>query len=154
MVRNNLEVVEQLSKDTFVVKLTQPTDVDRKCVSMVHDYIQLQGRGDIKLSKELKSITVNGKEDNHSLSINQAIQIPIRLWNKFLLPYMSSHQHSTLEHIKDNYSYTGTAIQFYEDGNVKVAYLRPGMLEPVITTLEDYQVNIFPKLYKPINKDE
>ena len=161
----NIKILEQLTEDTFVVKIQK---ADRlKQVGVAHDFVEFSGNA--LLSTENGSVTFDGTTSN-SIFVNSSVQIPIRMFKKFVLKFLNNHQHLENKHLDDREYYEDdkvnnppkykkgdkypayayhkhTAISFYckDSKEHKVAVLDEGDREPNIVSLEFYNKYIKPQ---------
>jgi hypothetical protein len=100
-------------------------------VACNHDYVSFSG-----------AKRVNNK-DGENYYIPVRVTIPIRLFQKVILPYLNNHQYSQPEHLvyedgKANYTYYNQVVVFWDNGIKKYAIIMKGETEPTIVTEEFY----------------
>lgn len=117
-----MKITEQLSEDTFVVKMEEHDLRKEDVVKVAHDYVEFYGN--VGMTTE-GSVEVNGKYATCSNWIKQyvGLQIPIREMIKIILPYLNSHPYCRLDHLvtnegKPNYIYSNNIV-FFKDQSTK-----------------------------------
>lgn len=113
-----MRIVEQISEDTFVVKMDEYDLQKEDAVKVAHDYVAFYGN--VGMTTE-NSVEVHGKYASCNNWIKQRVefQIPIREMIKLVLPYLNRHPYCSPDHLeteegKPNYIY-GNNIVFYSN---------------------------------------
>ena len=139
-----MRIIEQISEDTFVVKMDEYDLQKEDAIKVAHDYVSFYGN--VGMTTE-NSVEVHGKYASCNNWIKQCVefQIPIREMITLILPYLNRHPYCSPDHLeteegKPNYTY-GNNIVFYTNPKTKedmVAIRTEGEEEFTIITRKLY----------------
>lgn len=112
-------ITKQIDDRHFEVELEDSDFKQELAIVVAHDYVRFFDNPGLQAKSGVELHTVN--TCTNWIPMRQSATIGIRDIVKFVLPYLTRHKYCQEEHIKDNYMFSPSAIQYSNDGEKLIA---------------------------------
>lgn len=126
-----MRIIDQLSEDTFVVKLSEKDLDSTQRLVIAHDYVMYSHRQLMETEPSIdKELKLHGKYAlcSNAALVQQQVQIDIRTFIKAVLPIVNTHPYCQESHLKrdgkDVYIGYSQKLIYRKDG-VKMIAVKP-----------------------------
>ena len=103
-------ITKQIDDRHFEVELEDSDFKEENTIIVAHDYVRFYDNPGLQAKSGVELHTVNTCAN--WIPMRQSVTFNIRDIVKFILPYLTEHKYCTEEHIKDNYMFSPSTIEY------------------------------------------